>query len=107
VTQTSALAKVHSLANMVAYQEGAIVSRTLINKTTGTVTLFAFDAGQSLTEHTSPYDALVYILDGGADITVDGEVCRVHSGESLLLPANHPHALRASERFKMLLIMIR
>ncbi len=96
-----------SLADLVTYQSGAIVSRTLINKKTGTVTLFAFDKGESLSEHTAPYDALVYVLDGEADITVGEKVHRVRAGEVLLLPANIVHAVRAPAPFKMLLIMIR
>ncbi len=95
------------LADMVAYQEGSIVSRTLLNKKSGTVTLFAFDAGENLSEHTAPYDALVYVLDGEADIMIDGKVYRVRAGESILLPANRPHAVDAPARFKMLLVMLR
>ncbi len=95
------------LADLVAYQDGAIVSRTLINKKTGTVTLFAFDAGETLSEHTAPYDALVYLLEGEADITVGDVVHRVRAGEIILLPANIVHAVSAPMPFKMLLIMIR
>lgn len=95
------------LSDLVAYQEGAIVSRTLVNKQGGSVTLFAFDAGQNLSEHTAPYDALVYVLDGEADVTIAGNTHRVRSGEAILLPANVPHAVDAPERFKMLLVMIR
>jgi quercetin dioxygenase-like cupin family protein len=91
----------------VEYQEQSIVSRTLIARPTGTVTLFAFDAGQGLSEHTAPFNALVYILDGKAEVTVSGVSHQVSAGEIILLPAGEPHALQAQERFKMLLIMVR
>jgi quercetin dioxygenase-like cupin family protein len=99
--------KVVNLANLLDYQEGAVVSRTVIDKKTGTVTVFAFDQGQGLSEHTAPFDALVYVLDGEAMITVAGVESRVAAGEMLIMPANKPHALRASKRFKMMLVMIR
>jgi quercetin dioxygenase-like cupin family protein len=89
------------------YQEGSVVSRTIINKKTGTVTFFAFDEGQGLSEHTAPFDALVYILDGEAEITISGKPVKVREGEMLIMPANQPHALRALKKFKMLLIMVR
>ncbi len=92
---------------LVAYQEGAIVSRTLLNKKTGTVTLFAFDKGESLSEHTAPFDALVSILDGEAEVTIGGTVNRLKAGEMIIMPADVTHALLASSRFKMLLTMIR
>jgi quercetin dioxygenase-like cupin family protein len=95
------------LATLVAYQPASVVSRTLVKKSSGTVTLFAFDAGESLSEHTAPYDALVMLVDGEADIEVAGKAHRVTEGEVLLLPANVPHAVRAPGRFKMLLTMIR
>lgn len=95
------------LGALVAYQPASVVSRTLVKKPSGTVTLFAFDAGESLSEHTAPYDALVMLVDGEADIEVAAEVHRVATGEVLLLPANVPHAVRAPGRFKMLLTMIR
>ena len=95
-------------AELVAYQPGAVVSRTLVKKPTGTVTLFAFDADQGLSEHTAPYDALVHVLDGAADITVGGHAHRVAVGQMLLLPAHVPHAVQAAAgRFKMCLTMIR
>jgi quercetin dioxygenase-like cupin family protein len=94
-------------AGLVEYQEQSIVSRTLIARPTGTVTLFAFDAGQGLSEHTAPCNALVYILDGKAEVTVSGVSHQVSAGEIILLPAGEPHALQAQERFKMLLIMVR
>ncbi len=95
------------LSGLVDYQEGAVVSRTVIDKETGTVTLFAFDKGQGLSEHTAPFDALVYILEGEAEITIAGQAQRVCGGQMLIMPANKPHALTALERFKMLLVMIR
>lgn len=96
-----------NLADLVAYQEGSVVSRQLVKRDKGNVTLFAFDAGQGLTEHTSPFDALVQILDGEAEITISGKPCRVRAGEIILMPAGEPHGLRAPARFKMLLTMIR
>ncbi len=94
------------LNEMIAYQEGAVVSRTLIEKGAGTVTLFAFDAGQGLSEHTAPYDALVQILEGEVRVTVSGKSLVVKQGEMTILPSNKPHALFAVTRFKMLLTMI-
>ncbi len=93
--------------DLVAYQEGSIVSRTLIEKNTGTVTLFAFDQGQALSEHTAPFDALVYIIDGEVEISIAGRPSRLRDGDMILMPANEPHALRALDRFKMILVMIR
>jgi quercetin dioxygenase-like cupin family protein len=92
---------------LVAYQEGAVVSREIVKKKAGTITAFAFDTGQGLSEHTTPFDALVHVVDGVAEITVGGVPHRVGKDELLLLPATVPHALKAVERFKMLLIMIR
>jgi quercetin dioxygenase-like cupin family protein len=96
-----------SVLDLVAYQPGSVVSRTLVQKPTGTVTLFAFDAGQGLSEHTAPFDALVHILDGEADITIAGKSVHARAGEMVLMPANQPHALLATTRFKMLLTMLR
>ncbi|HUZ47289.1 MAG TPA: cupin domain-containing protein [Terriglobia bacterium] len=96
-----------ALAELVDYQEGAVVSRSVIAKQAGTVTLFAFDEGQSLSEHTAPYDALVCALDGEAEIVISGKVHCLRAQEALILPANEPHAVRALKKFKMLLIMIR
>jgi quercetin dioxygenase-like cupin family protein len=101
------LGKTAKLADLVDYQDGAVVSREIINKKTGTVTLFAFDKGQGLSEHTAPFDALVYILDGEADITISGKTLRLKEGEMVIMPANQPHALKAVGRFKMILTMIR
>ena len=101
------LAQPLTLADLVQYQVGAVVSRTLIDKKIGTLTLFAFDAGQGLSEHTAPFDAVVQIVDGAADVTIAGEVHRVTAGQMIIMPANIPHALRAAGPFKMLLVMIR
>jgi quercetin dioxygenase-like cupin family protein len=95
------------LAGLVEYQDGAVVSRTVVDKPVGTVTLFAFDVGERLSEHTAPYDALVTILDGAAEVTIAGQPHRVATGEMIIMPAHRPHALRAISRFKMLLVMIR
>ncbi len=92
---------------LVDYRESSVVSRTLLDKNTGTVTLFAFDKGQGLSEHTAPFDALVYLLEGEAEITIAGRILSLKQGEMVIMPANQPHALRASEKFKMILTMIR
>ncbi len=92
---------------LVDYQDGAVVSRTLLKKSTGTVTLFAFDAGQELSEHTSPFDALVQVLDGEVEITISGSPLRLTAGQMLIMPADKPHALRATRRMKMMLVMVR
>lgn len=89
------------------YQEGSVVSKELVNKPTGTITLFAFDRGQGLSEHTAPYDALAIITEGIAEITVSGEKNEVKSGEMLLMPAGAPHSLKAIQPFKMVLIMVK
>ena len=94
-------------ADHVAYIEGAVVSKTLIKKDTGTVTLFAFEAGQGLSEHTAPFDALVEILDGEARVTIGGEAKILKTGDMIIMPAGVPHALQAEKAFKMLLVMIR
>lgn len=99
--------KILTLDGLVAYQEGAVVSRTLVDKPTGTLTLFAFAAGQGLSEHTAPYDATVVMVDGEADISIAGEIFHVRAGEMIILPAHKPHALHAPQPFKMLLVMIR
>ncbi|MFO1314175.1 MAG: cupin domain-containing protein [Burkholderiales bacterium] len=96
-----------SLPDLVGYQEGAVVSKTLIDRKTGTVTLFAFGEGQGLSEHTAPFDALVQILDGDVEIRIAGQAFRLGPGEIIVLPANEPHALKAITRFKMMLTMIR
>jgi quercetin dioxygenase-like cupin family protein len=101
------VARTIRVADLVDYQEGAVVSRTLIDKKTGTVTLFAFAAGQGLSEHTAPFDAMVQILDGEAEIIISGNALRLEEGEMVIMPANEPHALRAAKPFKMMLTMIR
>ncbi|MDH3297523.1 MAG: cupin domain-containing protein [Gemmatimonadota bacterium] len=95
------------LVDAVAYQEGAIVSQAIVKAGGGTVTLFAFDAGEGLSEHTAPYDALVLALDGSATVSVAGASHRLNDGQIVLLPANIPHAVATDQRFKMLLIMMR
>ena len=100
-------AQAANLADLIGYQEGSVVSRTIIDKKAGTVTLFAFDESQGLSEHTAPYDALVYLLDGEADVVISGKPVRLKKGEITIMPANEPHALTAVTRFKMVLIMVR
>ena len=96
-----------NLEQFVEYADGAVVSKTLLKKSAGTVTLFAFDSGQGLSEHTAPFDAVVYILDGEARITIGGDPNTVSAGQMLIMPANVAHALQADVPFKMLLVMIR
>ncbi len=100
-------AKSLSLADLIEYAGGSVVSRTIIEKKVGTLTLFSFDAGQGLSEHSAPFDALVQVLDGEVEITIGGKPVRARAGEIVLMPANVPHSLRAVRRFKMLLTMIR
>ena len=92
---------------LVSYQEGAVVSRTLLNRKAGTLTLFAFDAAQSLSEHTAPFDAVAHVLEGEAEIVIAGRPQKVSAGEIVLMPAHQPHAVNALKKFKMLLSMIR
>ena len=99
--------KASSLVDLVNYQEQSVVSKTLIKKETGTVTLFAFDQGQGLSEHTAPFDAFVYVLDGEVEITISGNPVILKEGEMIIMPANEHHALKAVKRFKMMLTMIR
>jgi quercetin dioxygenase-like cupin family protein len=96
-----------SLASLVEYQAGSVVSKQVLEKKAGTLTLFAFDAGQGLSEHTAPYDATILVIDGKAEILIDGKPHEVGAGQMVIMPANVPHAVKARERFKMLLIMIR
>ena len=100
-------AEVKQLVELLQYQEDSIVSRVLLKNKGGTVTLFAFDVGEGLSEHTAPFDALVDVIEGEADIEIAGDRFRVKQGETITLPANRPHAVKAASRFKMLLIMIR
>ena len=101
------VAQALAMTTLTDYQDGAVVSRTLIDKQVGTITVFAFDEGEGLSEHTAPYDAFVQILDGEAEITIDGTLHHLGAGEMIIMPANSPHALKAVRRFKMLLVMIR
>ena len=100
-------AKVLKLVDLVSYQEGAVVSRTIVDEKAGTVTLFAFAEGEGLSEHTAPYDALVHIVDGEVEITITGRAFRLKEGEIIIMPANSPHALKAIREFKMILTMIK
>jgi quercetin dioxygenase-like cupin family protein len=95
------------VADLVSYQEGSIVSREILKKPTGTVTVFAFDERQGLSEHTAPFDALVQVLEGEVEISIAGKLHRVQAGEMILMPAHQPHALKALQRYKMILTMIR
>jgi len=101
------IAEVVRLIDLVNYQEGSVVSRTVVNRATGTVSLFAFDEGQGLSEHTAPFDAVAHVLEGESEITVSGRSLRATAGEAVLLPANQPHSVKAVSKFKMLLTMIR
>ncbi len=104
---TNLIGQAAKLIDLLDYQEGSVVSRTVIDKGTGTVTLFAFDKGEGLSEHKAPFDALVYIIDGEAEIIISGKANHLKGGQMIIMPANDPHALKALERFKMLLVMIR
>jgi quercetin dioxygenase-like cupin family protein len=105
--QTNTDAEVKPLGDLLQYQERSIVSRVLLKNKGGTVTLFAFDQGEGLSEHTTPFEALVFVIDGEAEVEIAGNAYRVRLGETITLPANIPHAVRAATRFKMLLTMIR
>lgn len=96
-----------NLADLIEYAADSVVSKTILDKPAGTITLFAFDKGQKLSEHTAPYDAVVQVLDGNARLTIGGQQKEVSSGEIIIMPGNVPHAVAADEKFKMLLIMIR
>ncbi len=100
-------AEVNKLADIVSYQDGAVVSREIMSKNTGTVTVFAFDAGQGLSEHTAPFDALVNLIDGEAQVIISGKLLHLGAGEIVVMPANKPHALKSITKFKMMLTMIR
>jgi len=99
--------KVTNVKDMVTYQDGSIVSKEIIKKPTGTVTIFAFDLDQGLSEHTAPFDAMVYVLDGEAEIIISGEAHQLRKGEMIIMPGGKPHALRAVKRFKMMLVMVK
>lgn len=100
-------AEVVQLTDLVNYQDGAVVSRTIVRRATGTVTMFAFDEGQGLSEHTAAFSAVAHLLEGEAEITISGKPLRTTAGEAVLIPANQPHSLKALSRFKMVLTMIR
>lgn len=100
-------AQASNLSSLINYQEGSVVSRTLIDKKTGTVTLFAFDINQGLSEHTAPYNAMVHLLEGEVEVTISGKPITLKQGEITIMPANEPHALAAKTKFKMLLTMIK
>ena len=103
----SLIGRAVEMNGLVSYQSGSVVSRTLIDRKIGTITLFAFDAEQGLSEHTAPFDAFAQIIDGVAEVTIGGKLQRVASGEFIIMPANIPHSLKAVEKFKMMLVMIR
>jgi quercetin dioxygenase-like cupin family protein len=96
-----------NLISLISYQDGAIVSREIIKQKTGTVTIFAFDEGQGLSEHTTPFDAFAHVLEGEVEITISGNPCVLKEGDAIIMPANQPHAVKALTRFKMILTMIR
>jgi quercetin dioxygenase-like cupin family protein len=100
-------ARTLKVENLIEYQKGAVVSREIIRKGTGTVTIFAFDKGEGLSEHTAPFDAIVQVIDGKAEIIISGNKNILEKGDMIIMPANDPHALHAMERFKMILTMIR
>ncbi|MBU4227042.1 cupin domain-containing protein [bacterium] len=99
--------QVKNLSDLVKYQENTVVSSEIIKKDTGIITVFAFDKGQGLSEHTAPFDALVNIIDGQAEVTISGKLFTVKDGEMIIMPANKPHSMKAVEKFKMLLVMIK
>ncbi|MCB4792280.1 MAG: cupin domain-containing protein [Elusimicrobia bacterium] len=101
------IGKAIKLNKLISYQAGSIVSRVILKKETGNITLFAFDKGQALSEHKAPFDAYIYILEGGARIMISGKKHDIKAGEMIILPANEPHALEATNQFKMVLTMIR
>ena len=99
--------KIFNIADLITYQKGSIVSREIIKKPTGNVTLFAFSESQGLSEHTAPFDALMYIIDGSAEIRISGEAHTVSRGQMVVAPADKPHSLKALKRFKMMLVMLK
>ncbi len=104
---TAPKSEILNIAELVSYQDGSVVSRQITKTDAGNVTLFAFDKDQELSEHTSPFDALVHVLDGKAEVRISGKAFHLGTGDAILMPANEPHALKAPTRFKMLLTMIR
>jgi quercetin dioxygenase-like cupin family protein len=107
MTITNIIGEAGKLVDLVSYQDGAVVSKEIIKKEKGTVTLFAFDKGQGLSEHTAPFDALVYNFEGKAEVFIEGKPHLLGAGDIIIMPANKPHTLKAVERFKMLLVMVR
>ena len=103
---TASKSQVLNMAELVAYQDGSVVSRQITKADAGNVTLFAFDKDQGLSKHTAPFDALVHVLEGEAQVTISGKAFDLKTGDAIIMPANEPHALKASQRFKMLLTMI-
>ena len=103
----SLIGKAVEMSGLVSYHSGSVISRTLVDRKVGTITLFSFDAGQGLSEHTVPFDAFVQIVDGSAEVTIDGKKHLVSAGEFIIMPANIPHSMKAVEKFKMMLVMIR
>ena len=99
--------QISKLIDMVNYQDGSVVSKEIIKKESGTVTLFAFDKGQGLSEHTAPFDALVNVIDGEAEVRISGKPSAVKAGEMIIMPANEPHSVQAKEKFKMLLVLVK
>ncbi len=106
-TEKNILEEKNNLESLINYQKDSVVSKTIIGKKTGTVTLFAFDKGQSLSEHTAPFDAIVYSVDGEAQVTIADKMVEVKKGDMIILPANIPHSLNAVSQYKMLLVMIK
>jgi len=106
-TKKPVLPRVEDLARLVGYKKGSVVSRELIDRRTGSVTLFSFDKGEGLSEHTAPYDAMVYVLDGSVRITISGRPFNLKKGEMIVMPVRKPHAFDALKKFKMMLVMIR
>lgn len=104
---TAPKSEILNLAEMVSYQTGSVVSRQVTKAEAGNVTLFAFDAGQELSEHTAPFDALVHVVEGQAEILISGKSFQLKAGEAIIMPADEPHAVKATKQFKMLLTMIR
>ena len=107
MNDSSSISGVKNMESLVEYQQGAVVSTTVIKKEAGTVTLFAFEKGEELSEHTAPFDAFVYVLDGKAQIFIDKKLNELNKGEMIIMPADKPHSLKAVERFKMLLVLVK
>jgi quercetin dioxygenase-like cupin family protein len=107
VNKDKFISEVTQLTDLVPYQDSAVVSHSIVDKDSGTITLFAFDKGQGLSEHKTPFDALIYLLDGEASVTISGRLFKLKKGQIITIPANNPHTVKAIEKFKMLLVMIR